>query len=205
MPTMLSSSIPGTPDGSDRDVSSPGTLPSGQPKRTQRIPENAQPYFAKLADKKKERANQAEVQKQKSEASAWPNAKQPTPIVEPSGKRRKGYLTNEPIDSSILNHWVEDLTTNNNKTQWYRAAIRQYNRKDIDLQGLELPELIKMFNNPQANKDELVDETNDKMQTCSVQDKPVASSTITVIDREKVIKQNTLKKKERGQKRRIDK
>ncbi|QRW23205.1 hypothetical protein RhiXN_08241 [Rhizoctonia solani] len=132
MPTTLSSSIPGTPDGSDRDISSPGTLPSGQPKRTQRIPENAQPYFAELADKKKERANRAEVQKQKSEASARPNAKQPTPIVEPSGKRRKGYLTNEPIDSSIL-----------------------------------------------TNKDELVNETNNKMQTCSVQDKPVASSTIT--------------------------
>ncbi|KAF8671215.1 hypothetical protein RHS04_08386 [Rhizoctonia solani] len=132
MPTTLSSSIPGTPDGSDGDVSSPGTLPSGRPKRTQRIPENAQPYFAELADKKKERANRAEVQKRKSEASAWPNAKQPTPIVEPSGKRRKGYLTNEPIDSSIL-----------------------------------------------TNKDELVDETNNKMQTCSIQDKPVASSTIT--------------------------
>ncbi|KAG8690366.1 hypothetical protein FRC11_012103 [Ceratobasidium sp. 423] len=122
--------------------------PRCNPSREWSRPDHAKPFFNKLASDVQRRAGKAEGKKHKVEAESRPNSSASGPIDQP-GKRRK--QDQSQLDESILNKTMEELKTDSEKAEWYRAAIRKQGfQVDVDINELELPELIEMYNNPQV-------------------------------------------------------
>ncbi|CUA77725.1 hypothetical protein RSOLAG22IIIB_12800 [Rhizoctonia solani] len=157
---LYPSSRPGTPEPPKTQENPTRRVLPG---RERRPTEKGHSWQSQVSQDIKARAQREVKQKRKAEAEARPNSKAPGPIDTPS-KRRKGEWS-QAIDESILRKPYEELTTDDDRAKWYRAAIYRRDGLAYLPPHFDLVELKEMFDDPYAAgegaqpPEELEDET----------------------------------------------